>query len=116
MSASFIDVLLAVVLGGWLLVSALSCFGVYRAQRDRDLFLPKCGEPAVVIIPVHGVPAYLAQMWRGISAQSYRPFRVIFAVESAGDPAFAALRALEGGPPREIIVAGTTAKRAPKNT
>jgi cellulose synthase/poly-beta-1,6-N-acetylglucosamine synthase-like glycosyltransferase len=114
MSASFIDVLLAVVLGGWLLVSALSCFGVYRAQRDRDSFLPKSGEPAVVIIPVHGVPAYLAQMWRGISAQSYRPFRVIFAVESASDPAFAALRALEGGPPREIIVAGTTAKRAPK--
>lgn len=108
-------ILLAVALLAWLVVAGLSCFCAYRAQRDRKPFvLPAGGDKAVVIIPVRGVPPHLAEMWRGIGAQSYLPARVVFAVESASDPADAALRALQGGPPLEIVVAGPTTKRSQK--
>ena len=113
MTTSVVDILVGAVLFAWLLVAAVSCFGVYRAQKYRFLpYLPTV--QWVLIIPVRGVPAHLAEMWRGISAQSCRSFRVIFAVESAADPVYAALRALQGGPPMEIVVAGPTAKRAQK--
>jgi len=97
MNLHLTDLLLAAVPIAWLLVSAISCFGVYWTQRGRDSFLPESGEPTVLIIPVHGVPPHLADLWRGISRQSYRSFRVVFAVESRSDPAYAALRSLEGG-------------------
>jgi cellulose synthase/poly-beta-1,6-N-acetylglucosamine synthase-like glycosyltransferase len=114
MNASVVLILVAAVFVAWLLVATISCFGAYRAQRDRpEPFVPARGE-MVLIIPVRGVPVHLAEMWRGISAQSYRSFRVVFAVEGTSDPAYAALRGLEGGPQREIVVAGPTTKRAQK--
>ena len=113
MTTSVVDILVGAVLFAWLLVATVSCFGVYRAQKYRFLpYLPTV--QWVLIIPVRGVPAHLAEMWRGISAQSCRSFRVIFAVESEADPVYAALRALQGGPPMEIVVAGPTTKRAQK--
>jgi ceramide glucosyltransferase len=113
MTAFVVDILVVAVLVAWLLVAAVSCFGVYRAGRDRPLhFVPS--EQAVLIIPVRGVPAHLAQMWRGIGSQSCGSFRVVFAVESTADPAYAALRTLEGGPPMDIVIAGPTTKRAQK--
>src|SRR5262249_48289837 len=114
MSLHLTDLLVAAVPIAWLLVSAISCFGAYWTQRGRDSFLPESGEPNVLIIPMYGVPPHLAELWRGISRQSYRSFRVVFAVESATDPAYAALRSLEGGPQREIVVAGTATRRGQK--
>ena len=114
MNLHLTDLLLAAVPIAWLLVSAISCFGVYWTQRGRDSFLPESGEPTVLIIPVHGVPPHLADLWRGISRQSYRSLRVVFAVESSSDPAYAALHSLEGGPRREIVVAGMAARRGQK--
>lgn len=114
MTALAANCFVAAALVAWLLVAALSCYGVYRAQRDRRPleFIPD--QPAVLIIPVRGVPPHLGPMWRGISAQSYRSFRVVFAVESAADPAYPALQALEGGPPKTIVIAGPTIKRGQK--
>ena len=114
MNLHLTDLFLAAVPIAWLLVSAISCFGVYWTQRGRDSFLPESGEPTVLIIPVHGVPPHLADLWRGISRQSYRSLRVVFAVESSSDPAYAALHSLEGGPRREIVVAGMAARRGQK--
>lgn len=108
-------ILVAIVLAAWLAVAAISCLGAYAAQRDRKgFFIAGGSENSVLIIPVRGVPARLSEMWRGISAQSYRPSRVIFAVESESDPAYTALRALREGPPVEVVVAGPTTKRAQK--
>jgi len=103
-----------VPLAAWLVVAALSCFGVYITQRERPPITIGQIEPTVLIIPVRGIPPHLHELWRGICAQSHRPARVIFAVESAEDPAHAALRALSGGPPVEVVIAGVATKRGQK--
>jgi cellulose synthase/poly-beta-1,6-N-acetylglucosamine synthase-like glycosyltransferase len=115
MNAPGVDIVSPMVCIAWLVVAAISCFGAYRAQKDRrDPFLPTCGEKTVLIVPMRGLPVHFAEMWCGISAQSYRSFRVVFAVESTTDPAYAVLRGLEDGPLREIVVAGPTKKRSQK--
>lgn len=106
--------LIIVPLAAWLVVAAVSCFGVFVTQRNRPLATIGEVEPAVLIIPVRGTPVHLGELWRSICAQSYRPARVIFAVESADDPAYAALRALSGGPPVEVVIAGVATERGQK--
>jgi len=108
------DILILVALAAWLSVAALACFGVYNVQRDRAPVAVDRPTGAVLIIPVRGIPANLDALWQGICAQSDRPSRVVFAVESAHDPAHGMLQALRGGPPIELVVAGATAQRAQK--
>ncbi len=101
-------------LAAWLVVAALSCFGVYITQRARPQVTVDQVEPAVLIIPIRGIPAQLHELWQGICAQSYRPARVLFAVESTADPAHVALQSLRGGPPVEVVIAGVTRERGQK--
>jgi len=106
--------LLIVPLAAWLIVSAVACFGVYIAQRERPPVSVGAVEPTVLIIPVRGIPPHLPELWRGLCVQTHRPARVIFAVESAQDPAYARLRKLSGGPPVEVVVAGKANRRGQK--
>jgi cellulose synthase/poly-beta-1,6-N-acetylglucosamine synthase-like glycosyltransferase len=106
--------LLIIPLAAWLIVSGVACFGVYIAQRDRAPVTIGEIEPTVLIIPLRGIPTHLPELWRGICAQTHRPARVIFAVESAQDPAYAQLQKLTGGPPVEVIVAGEATRRGQK--
>src|SRR5215510_14011073 len=105
---------LIIPLAAWLLIAAVSCFGVYITQRARPPLDVAQAEPIVLIIPVRGTPSHLRELWQGIRAQTCGPLRVIFAVESADDPAGAALRALTGGPPFEIVIASGTTERGQK--
>jgi ceramide glucosyltransferase len=105
---------LIVPLAAWLIVSAVACFGVYIAQRERSPASVGEIERTVLIVPVRGIPAYLPELWRGICAQTRRPARVIFAVESTQDPAYARLQKLTGGPPVEVVVAGAATRRGQK--
>jgi hypothetical protein len=99
----------------WIVVAALACFGVYRAQKPRQpVAAGWVHDPAVVIIPFGRMPSHLDALWQGLSSQSYRPFRVVFVVESTADPAHAALKNLVGGPPFEIVVAGSAERRGQK--
>jgi cellulose synthase/poly-beta-1,6-N-acetylglucosamine synthase-like glycosyltransferase len=99
----------------WIVVAALACFGVYQAQKPRPpVAVGWVHDPAVVIIPVRSLPSRLDALWQGLSSQSYRPFRVVFVVESAADPVHAALKNLVGGPPIEIVVAGLAEHRGQK--
>jgi ceramide glucosyltransferase len=106
--------LLIIPLVAWLLVAALACFGVYITQRARPPVSAGEAEPIVLIIPMRGIPPHLRELWQGICAQTRGPLRVIFALESADDPAGAALRALIGGPPVEIVIAGVATERGQK--
>jgi hypothetical protein len=106
--------LLFIPLAAWLIVSAVACFGVYIAQRERSPVNVGEVEPTVLIIPVRGIPTYLPELWRGICLQTYRPARVIFAVESEQDPVHAKLQKLNGGPPVEVVVAGVANQRGQK--
>ena len=65
-------------------------------------------EPNVaVILPVRGA-ANLAGLIPRLRAQNYRRYRIVAAVESEDDPAFAILSsaAADAGPPLEVTVAG----------
>jgi cellulose synthase/poly-beta-1,6-N-acetylglucosamine synthase-like glycosyltransferase len=105
---------LIIPLVAWLVVAALSCFGVYITQRKRPPVKVSETERVVLIVPVRGISPHLGELWHGICTQIYRPTRVIFTVESANDPACPALRALTGGPPIEIVVAGVATERGQK--
>jgi hypothetical protein len=99
----------------WVVVAALACFGVYRAQKPRQpVAAGWVHDPAVVIIPFGRMPPHLDALWQGLSSQSYRPFRVVFVVESTADSAHAALKNLVGGPPFEIVVARSAERRGQK--
>src|SRR5262249_17409932 len=105
---------LIIPLVAWLLVAAVSCFGVYVTQRDRPPVSVGKAEPIVLIIPMRGIPPHLRELWQGICAQTRGPLRVMFALESADDPAGAALRTLSVGPPVEIVIAGVATERGQK--
>jgi hypothetical protein len=109
-----LESLLIVALAAWLLIALGACFGVYLTQRTPPPEPLTNYGPAVLIVPVRGVPAGLNALWHGICTQTYSPLRVIFAIESEADPAYAALRALTGGPPVEIVVAGLATERSQK--
>jgi cellulose synthase/poly-beta-1,6-N-acetylglucosamine synthase-like glycosyltransferase len=105
---------LIVPLAAWLIVSAVACFGVYIAQRERKPVVVAEVEQTVLIIPVRGIPPHLPELWRGICVQTYQPARVIFAVESTQDPVYAQLKKLNGGPPVEVVIAGEAIHRGQK--
>src|SRR5204862_5387968 len=98
MTAPIVHILVAAVFIVWLAIAVLSCFGVYHSQRDRPRSRYDSYPPAIVIIPIRGSPANLAALWHGLCTQLYRPFRVVFAVESRDDPAYLAVQALPRGP------------------
>jgi hypothetical protein len=108
------DVFIPVVFVGWLLIAGLACVSTFNCQFRPPPIETGFAPSAAVIIPIRGVPAHFEALWRGIRSQIYRPFRVIFAVESVDDPAYSAVRALAGGPEVEIVVAGATIHRSQK--
>jgi ceramide glucosyltransferase len=105
------DVLRLALMAAWVGVAAFGCYCVYFYQ-DKLGRTVRVEHPvaAVVIIPVRGVSNDLRALWVRLCAQAYRPWRLIFAVESEADPAFAVLSALTaspgGAPQVEIVVAG----------
>ena len=113
MSLSF-EILAIISLGGWLIIAVLACLSVYNVQRDRSPIVVERQTGAVLIIPIRGVPKNFQMLWQGICAQSDRPSRVIFSIESRKDPAFRAVKSLTGGPPTEIVIAGATIDRGQK--
>lgn len=104
-AADLLSSLALIVWSGQNLVSTLAV-GAYRRGLPRPE-IPGV-EPAVaVILPVKGA-VKLDSFLRLLRAQNYRNYRIIAAVESADDPAFALLRAAERqpGPAIETTIAG----------
>jgi hypothetical protein len=113
-----LEVLYVTVLVQWLSLSALSCFAVGLYAR-RLHFKPHVEEkPAIaLIIPVRGASPGLHDLWRALCAQTYPHFRVLFALESADDPAHGALTAMikDAKQPRtEIVIAGPAQNQGQK--
>src|SRR5690242_14255223 len=96
----------------WVVVAALAAYGVWDFLEACNQARP-CSDPAVLIIPVRGVPPQLDQLWMCLLSQTYRPWRLIFVVESADDPVYAELRRILRGhcadPAAEIVIAGIAA-------
>ncbi len=69
------------------------CYCVYRYQSKLGCAV-NITQPlaTIVIIPVRGVPRHLESLWRGLCAQEYRAWRLIWVVESLHDPAHGRVR------------------------
>jgi hypothetical protein len=106
-----VEIFLLAVMLGWLGIAVASCLSAFACQFDPPPTKIVHSLSAAVIIPIRGIPPHFEALWRGLCAQSYQLFRVIFAVESELDPAYAAVRSRTKGPPVDIVVAGP-ARRA----
>jgi hypothetical protein len=102
------NVLAQAALAIWLAQSIGSTIAVaaYRRGLPQPEF-PGVEPGVAVILPARG-SGRLAEFLPALRGQVYEPYRVIAAVESQDDPAFAILNAAirEPGAPLEIVVAG----------
>src|SRR3989442_15965798 len=72
----------------WLIVAALAPIGVWIFLNQLgEEFEQRAPSPVALIIPVRGVPPQLGDLWTGLLAQTYRPWRLIFTIKSAAEPA-----------------------------
>lgn len=91
---------------GWDAVVVISA--AVRVRLPRQPPCVDAGPMLVVLVACKGDGAHARQFFQHLMAQRYRPFRVILAVESAGDPAVN-LMVLPGMAERtEVAVAGLT--------
>ena len=101
----------ALAAGAVALWGAQSLFSTFAVAAFR-WGLPRPEDPGdepnvAVILPVRGA-VHLAGLIPRLRAQNYRRYRIVAAVESRDDPAFAILSAAAAGagPPLEVTVAG----------
>ena len=102
------NVLAQAALAVWLAQSVGSTIAVAAYRRGLPQAEFPGEEPSVaVIVPIRGSGG-LSGFLPALRRQVYEPYRVIAAVESAEDPAFAILEAATGAPgaPLETVVAG----------
>jgi ceramide glucosyltransferase len=94
------------IVTAWLLTALLASAGVIDYYRTLRRLAPVRDWPAaVVLVAVKGGGEQLSRFLTALLSQDYPDYRVVFAVEAATDPAFAALEPLARGW-IELIVAG----------
>jgi cellulose synthase/poly-beta-1,6-N-acetylglucosamine synthase-like glycosyltransferase len=107
------------ILLAWLLTDALATYGVLHHRRAFIPIEPASRGPrAAVLIAVKGVSHSTRPFLDALRAQRYDNFRLIFALESSTDEAFALVsqlqRELAGHTSVDVVVAGTSSSRAQK--
>lgn len=107
------------ILLAWLLTDALATYGVLHHRRAFvPVAPPSCGPRVAVLIAVKGVTDSTPLFLEALRAQRYNDFRLIFALESSTDEAFALVnqlqRELAGQTSVEIVIAGASTNRAQK--
>src|SRR5688572_5220329 len=110
------DIIVLVPLAAWVVVAALSCYGVWEFVRWMDPPPAVNWRPRIaLIIAMRGVPPNFDALWQAIGAQTLPAHRVILAVEDKDDGAYAAIDSLPPGPVvREVAIAGLTSSRSQK--
>jgi ceramide glucosyltransferase len=94
------------IVTAWLLTALLASAGVIDYYRTLRRLAPvRDWPPAVVLVAVKGAGEQLSRFLAALLSQDYPHYRVVFSVEAATDPAFAALEPLARGW-IELIVAG----------
>ena len=107
------------ILLAWLVTDALATYGVLHHRRAFVPLAPARFSPrAAVLIAVKGIGHSTQPFLSALRAQRYENFRLIFALESSTDEAFAVVtqlqRELEGQTSVEVILAGVNSNRAQK--
>jgi cellulose synthase/poly-beta-1,6-N-acetylglucosamine synthase-like glycosyltransferase len=107
------------ILLAWLLTDALATYGVLHHRRAFvPVEPPSHGPRTAVLIAVKGVSHSTRPFLDALRMQRYDNFRLIFALESSTDEAFALVtqlqRELAGHTSVDVVIAGTSSKRAQK--
>ncbi|GAA0579262.1 hypothetical protein GCM10009416_17080 [Craurococcus roseus] len=106
------------ILALWMALAAAAALGcaLYLRLLRRPQPRPAVSLPVLVAVPVRG-EAGLDGFLAALAAQDYPAWRVVFAVESAEDPSFAALSRFAAAHPGlagRVVVSGATGVRAQK--
>lgn len=107
------------ILLAWLITDALASYGVLHHRRAFVPIEPAFSGPRVaVLIAVKGVSHSTRPFLEALRAQRYDNFRLIFALESSTDEAFAVVtqwqRELDDDRTVDVVVAGSSSMRAQK--
>jgi cellulose synthase/poly-beta-1,6-N-acetylglucosamine synthase-like glycosyltransferase len=107
------------ILLAWLLTDVLATYGVLHHRRAFiPVELPTTGPRTAVLIAIKGVSDTTARFLSALRSLRYDSYRLIFAVESADDEAFAVVTQFkhesEGQRPVDVVVAGASTDRAQK--
>lgn len=105
------------VIAAWLSTALLATLGVIRYWLSVRTLSPVADPPSVaIIVAVKGAGARLPDFVDALLRQIYPSFRVVMAVESRSDPAFAALKPLahDSGGRIELVIAGEASQCAQK--
>jgi cellulose synthase/poly-beta-1,6-N-acetylglucosamine synthase-like glycosyltransferase len=103
----------------WLLTDGIATYGVWHFWRSFVPLEPARDSPAVaVLVAIKGTSADTAPFLESLCRQTYPHYRIIFALESAADPAWvrvtASRDALAGRIAIDLVNAGTAAGRTQK--
>ncbi len=100
----------------WLLTDLVATYGVIHYLRGLGPLAPAQAAPAVlVIVAIKGVSESTPRFLEALCNQQYPAYRLVLAVESTLDPAFALLGGLRDGRIQlDVVIAGEATKRAQK--
>jgi hypothetical protein len=107
------------ILALWMAQAAAAALGcaLYLRLLRRPQPRPGDAPPVLVAVPVRGGEAGLDRFLAALAAQDYPAWRVVFAVEDRGDPAFSVLERFAAAHPARtvaVVVASATVERAQK--
>jgi Glycosyl transferase family 21 len=106
------------LLAVWIAFAILNTVTAWRYARGLPFEeIPQATPPAAIIVAIKGASDSSREFFRRLRRQAYPRYRIIAAVESDADPAFAMLsreRKLSGAP-LDIVVAGLSACSGQKN-
>jgi cellulose synthase/poly-beta-1,6-N-acetylglucosamine synthase-like glycosyltransferase len=107
------------ILLAWMLTDALATYGVLHHRRAfLPVTPPSSGPKAAVLIAIKGVSQSTWQFVDALKHQQYDNYRLIFALETSSDAAFALVTQLQhelrGTLEVNVILAGTSSHRAQK--
>ncbi|MFI4890473.1 MAG: glycosyltransferase [Steroidobacterales bacterium] len=103
----------------WLLTDLVATYGVWHFWRHLVPLEPAADTPqAVVLVAIKDASVTTAPFLDSLWRQQYPDYRVVFALESAADPALRLIEPLQhkdtGGPALDIVIAGCATRRAQK--
>jgi hypothetical protein len=108
----------SLLLAVWIAFAIFNTVTAWRYARGLPFEeIPQAIPPAAVIVAIKGASDSSGEFFRRLRAQAYPHYRIIAAVESELDPAFAMLgeERKRAGAPLDIVIAGQAMRTSQKN-
>ena len=112
------SVAISLFLAVWIAAAVLNTVTAWRYARGLPFEeIPQSASSAAIIVAIKGASESSREFFRRLRAQAYPYYRIIAAIESDLDPAFALLseERKRPGPPLHIVIAGQSTRTGQKN-